>query len=265
MADSNNVQGTRWQVLEFALVVVMLGILTLLVGCILLTPRWDHLNQPALPTTATVQEVVTYREQTLSYQEAEHEYRKDVLAVILAAFGAWVGAGAAYFFGRESLRDATSLLRDRDVSPKERLNRTKIGELPLKPLELVVKLSDPIQPIVDRLKADNKLWFVTVVNEQGQLLDVMHKEGIWRYVVDNIQGLASKSIDNVRTYLEANESLKRSSLGIYVPVKLDMTVGQAHDELTRKEVYLGMVVGADNRPMQYFDTADVRRFLLTER
>ena len=45
-------------------------------------------------------------------------YRKDVLSIIITAFGAWVGAGAAYFFGRENLRVAMDgLLAMRDESP----------------------------------------------------------------------------------------------------------------------------------------------------
>jgi hypothetical protein len=33
------------------------------------------------------------------------DYRQSISATIIMAFGAWVGAGAAYFFGRENLRD----------------------------------------------------------------------------------------------------------------------------------------------------------------
>ena len=36
------------------------------------------------------------------------DFRKNILAIIITAFGAWIGAGAAYFFGRENQREASS-------------------------------------------------------------------------------------------------------------------------------------------------------------
>lgn len=34
-------------------------------------------------------------------------YRQSILATIIMAFGAWIGAGVSFFFGRENLREAT--------------------------------------------------------------------------------------------------------------------------------------------------------------
>lgn len=48
---------------------------------------------------------------TGSYDATTEEiigFKKDLLAIILTAFGAWIGAGAAYFFGRENLREAVA-------------------------------------------------------------------------------------------------------------------------------------------------------------
>src|SRR5437016_4482567 len=47
--------------------------------------------------------------------------RKDILSILLTAFGAWIGAGAAYFFGRESLREAaSSLLKAQGITAADR-------------------------------------------------------------------------------------------------------------------------------------------------
>jgi hypothetical protein len=116
--------------------------------------------------------------------------------------------------------------------------------------------------VVDRLKGNNKLWFVAVVDAQGKLIDMIHKEGIWRYVVDHVTDLPTKTIADVRTYLAADDVLRKTSLDIYVPVKLDTTVGSAHDLLTQKGIFVAVVVGPDEKPLQYFDTGDVRAFLL---
>jgi hypothetical protein len=110
MPDSNPSQGGRTQYLEFILVVVMLGILLVLVMSVLLIPTsWK--DPPVLPKNANAEQVLKYQQEILAYQKSSYDYRKDVLSIILTAFGAWVGAGAAYFFGRESLRDANTLLR----------------------------------------------------------------------------------------------------------------------------------------------------------
>lgn len=58
------------------------------------------------------------------------EFRRTILTVIITAFGAWVGAGAAYFFGRENLRVASeSLLDMREPSAKEIMNQLTIKDL----------------------------------------------------------------------------------------------------------------------------------------
>jgi hypothetical protein len=35
------------------------------------------------------------------------EYYKWALTTLMGAFGAWIGAGAAYFFGRENLKESS--------------------------------------------------------------------------------------------------------------------------------------------------------------
>lgn len=263
MPDNASQKDQRWQALEFSLVVVMLCILCVLVMSILFgtggTPP-----TPNIGSNATPDQVLKYQEQLFLYEKATNDYRKDVLSIILTAFGAWVGAGAAYFFGRENLRDANSLLLQREASPKDLLNQAKVSELPLRALEPIVKQTDSLRPVIERLKADNKLWFVAVINAQGQLVDVIHKEGIWRYVVDHATDAATATIQTVMDFLRADQALKKNFLGVYVPVKIDSTVGQAHDLMVGKdkEVYISIVVNSDSKPMYYFDTADVRKFLL---
>jgi hypothetical protein len=44
---------------------------------------------------------------------------------------------------------------------------------------------------------------------------------------------------------------------------MDMTIGKAHELLTKKEIYVAVVVDSNGKPLQYFDTGDVRKFLLT--
>jgi hypothetical protein len=81
---------SSWKSPEFLLVVVMLFVLLLLVLLILWAP---------------IPNVSSDAEATMAL-----DYRKNILTVIITAFGAWVGAGAAYYFGRENLREASQSL-----------------------------------------------------------------------------------------------------------------------------------------------------------
>lgn len=257
---------------EFLLVVTMLGILLVLVICILWCgPPLPHVPKK-LPDGATAEQVLKYQEELNSYldrltsqQDSDQKYRKDILAIIVTAFGAWVGAGAAYFFGRENLRESNSLmLRMHEGSPKDRLDQAKVSDLPLKALDIVVKATDLLGPVLTKLKGNNKFFFVTLISDQGKLVDVIHKEGIWRFVVDHADQLAAATIQSVLDYLNADQVLKRDFLGVYAPVKLDTTIGAAHDLMTKKdkEVFVAIVLNSEDRPMQFFDTGDVRKFLL---
>lgn len=54
------------------------------------------------------------------------EFRRTSLTLIVTAFSAWIGAGAAYFFGKENLRVATESLTSVITPPKERLAQTPV-------------------------------------------------------------------------------------------------------------------------------------------
>jgi hypothetical protein len=64
-------------VLAFTLVVIMLGTLFILVLALLGFIKWLSPDKDVL------------------------EFGKWTFSILLGAFGAWIGAGAAYFFGRE--------------------------------------------------------------------------------------------------------------------------------------------------------------------
>jgi hypothetical protein len=80
--------------LAFWLVVIMLGILLVLTAGLLWFPV-EHTT-----TDATGHKVTVIDKELL-------EYYKWSLSALLGAFGAWIGAGAAYFFGKENLRESS--------------------------------------------------------------------------------------------------------------------------------------------------------------
>jgi hypothetical protein len=246
---------------EFWLVFAMLGVLTVLVMVVLLPELETELPNNLQPATA---------EQLLSHHRALLDYRKDVLAVILTAFGAWIGAGAAYFFGRENFKEAAqSLLQMRNASPAQKLVQTKVSEVPPRPIDWKVKTAAPLKDVVDKLRAEITRWFVPVVDDKGVLVDVLHREGVSAYLTHDVdkvkQTYDTAKVADLIAYLQlpANEPLRKQYAGIYVPVKRDTTVSEAHDEMQKKSVFIAVVTDVDGKPTEFIDTADVRRLLLT--
>ena len=113
---------------ELALVVIMLFCLVALVIIIL----WMPLGPPA--------GVGSYNETSMmDLTNTILKSRTELLTIIITAFGAWVGAGAAYFFGRENLKQAMDGMLSAIDSPRQKLQKTKIKSLPPHKLKNIVK------------------------------------------------------------------------------------------------------------------------------
>lgn len=239
---------TRWKSPEFLLVVAMLVVLTVLVGIVMLAPL------PKKDDSATAAVIL--------------DYRKSILSIIITAFGAWVGAGAAYFFGRENLREAAnSMLAMREPSPKERLRQILIRAMPLKPINWCVAADDDLSPIVKKLKTEPGLWFIPIVKD-GMLETVIDEEAIWRFIDHEsaqeppipYTDILKKTIADVLEYIKA-QKLERLR-EIYVPVTLDKSAGDVYELMQNKSVFLAVVVDEAGKPTHFITTADVRRILL---
>jgi hypothetical protein len=234
---------------EFVLVWTMLLVLLVLVIAILFIPLSSR-----GPSDVTFQAVA--------------EYRKTILSIVISTFGAWVGAGAAYFFGRENLRVAAdSMLAMREQSPQERLRRTPIRAVPPKPIDWHVKVSDELKTVIDKLKAEPQRWFVPVTEENGSLKTLLHEQAIWRFIDEqssakaDYQGMTlKKKVSDVITFLE-EKHLERD-MDIFVTVAMDQTAGEAFDLMQNKKVSLAVVLDEKKAPKYYIDTADVRTLLL---
>jgi len=239
-----------WKTPEFVLVVIMLVVFTALVIAVLFMP----LTIPAGDTNTRLMDLL--------------DFRKNILAVLITAFGAWVGAGAAYFFGRENLREATnSLLAMRELSPRERLRRTLLREMPLRPIDWAVKASDDLKVVIDKLKAEPERWFIPIVRDDGSLETIIHEQAVWRFVdKESAAGTAydkilEKKVSHLLDYVKGTPSLARDAQ-IYVSMTLDRNASDAHDMMQQRGVYLAVITDEKGRPTQYVTTGDLRAVLL---
>lgn len=237
--------------LEFWLVFSMLVALVVLVGAVLFWP----IDIPGYPTPPDGKE--TTLKDVL-------DYRAQILSIIITAFGAWVGAGAAYFFGRENLRVAAdSLLAMRDISPRERLRKTSIKQLPPASIDWTVKKTTPLDEVKAKLTQNPDRWFIPVVTDEGKLDTVLNEEAFWRFWTQEslASPLASPTVADVLDFIKTNEGLLRFR-DRYVEVPLDTTVGAATEMMDNKHVFLAIVV-LDGKPTYFFTTSEVRKLLLS--
>jgi hypothetical protein len=196
------------------------------------------------------------------------DYRKNMLSIILAAFGAWVGAGLAYFFGKDNLRVAMEgILSMRDQSPQERLRKTPIRQVPPKPIDWTVKVGEPLATVVQKLKSEPERWFIPILKEDGKLETLIHEQAVWRFIDQQCEAgtpyvdALKKNMSDVLTYVKATSGLEKD-LNIYVVVGMDQSTGEAYDLMQSRKVYIAIVLDEKGMPKQYIDTADVRNLLL---
>lgn len=257
---------------EFWLVVGMLVALLILL-CVLLSQSLPSPNAELVKLmTEEGKKMVTMKDIT-DYNDRMLAHRKDVLSIIITAFGAWVGAGAAYFFGRENLQvAANSLLAMRDLSPKDRLRRTSIKQIPPTPIDWTVKKATKLSEVKDALIQKPERWFIPVVKDDGTLETVVNEEAVWRYLNDKLpaadasdnvkKSFTDATIDDLLKYIDSTEALKRFDK-IHAVVAMETNVAAATELMDSRHVFLA-IVAAEGKPTHFFTTSEVRKLLLQE-
>jgi len=214
----------------------------------------------------TMKEISDYNDRMLAH-------RKDVLSIIITAFGAWVGAGAAYFFGRENLQvAANSLLAMRDLSPTDRLRRTTIKQIPPTPLYWTVKRSTKLSEVKNELVQKPERWFIPVVKDDGTLETVLNEEAVWRYLDEKRppedasaevkKAFADATVGDLLKHIDATEALKRFEK-IHAVVAMETNVAAATELMDSRHVFLA-IVASEGKPTHFFTTSEVRKLLLQE-
>lgn len=210
--------------------------------------------------------------QCLDYRTGLLDRRKDFLALLISAFGAWVGAGAAYFFGRENLRvAANSLLQmQQQTSGVDRLRTTLINQVPPLSLGWLAKETDKLRVAYEWLKADPMRWFIPVVNADGVLVAVLKGEALFRFLIDAPHAspplsppgdVLDMTIGQALKYINERDEYKQFRQ-VYVTVSGNMSVETANELMDRQGIFLAIVVDDKRKPTHFITTAEVRKLLL---
>lgn len=237
---------------ELALVVIMLFCFVALVIIIL----WMPLGPPA--------GVGSYNETSMmDLTNTILKSRTELLTIIITAFGAWVGAGAAYFFGRENLKQAMDGMLSAIDSPRQKLQKTKIKSLPPHKLKNIVKISDALEPIFKEVKENADIWFIPVVNDKGILETVIHEEALYRYKLEP-DAKSDAKIEDLLAFVRSKENIKKEVENFWIEMNMDDDFGTAEILLAHAKARIAIIVDANRVPTHVISTGDIRRVLLKE-
>ncbi|WFN36389.1 hypothetical protein L1994_09605 [Methanomicrobium antiquum] len=247
---------------EYWIIIVLLFLLTFLIVAGMILPRIFIAGADA--TTDSI----------LKFTET-------YIAAITTVFGVWIGAGTAYFFGKESMKIAKEgMLEMKVMSPKEKLLNAKIRDLNPDKIEKVWCLNDSVDKIYTQMNEFKDWWFFVIVTKEGKLIDVYEEEAFWRYRIERTEkkseGVSEskkepedeekETVANVKKYLEEdkNAAVKKKTTGIYRKVRPDNSLAYVYELMNSENLRLAVVVDDDNIPTHYITGSKIRQWMLKD-
>jgi hypothetical protein len=195
------------------------------------------------------------------------EYSKWILPALLGAYGAWIGAGAAYFFGKENLKLSSKSTQDalesQQKMSKKLAENALIEDIKPTPLNPHFKFTmiSSVKEVITELDKNVDYWFVPVLEEE-KMKDVIHTEALWRYLKFNPKGEVDP-LSEVIKYIDEKNKTKASKLhGFFAKFKMDNQVGNVLKSMTRRDVSVGVVCDEQDKATHCFSRKDLRSFLL---
>lgn len=228
----------------FWLVIAMLIALFVLLGMLLLVPTFQELD------------------------DRKMDFYKSTVGILLGAFGAWIGAGAAHFFGRENLKES-SMSTERALSVQGEVLRRKPRFERIRDLTLTVMNNEFMFPpdaakktIADRLRDNANYWFVPELDgtQRGILQDVIHARVFWddRFADDMKLSAILAQIDR-----DGRLEDLRSHHGdaFYMTATPNDEIAVVASRMTQRKVEVGIVVDGEGRPTHCFTQRELRALL----
>ena len=217
------------------------------------------------------------------------DFKKELAALIIAAFGPWIAAGAAYFFGRENMRVALEQANAQmGRSPDAILRNTCVRDVERSKIEYIVKPTDKFSTVDEKLWQEPGRWFVVYVDEAGKYIAAIDDEDFLRLqahpehfplgldalkptreqleeisVEDALTAIAGRKILKKKTPMGdgANKEALIKQLSIALIVSLDTSLLDAEARLNDQNKYLAIILDEEGRPNGYITTGDIRRVL----
>jgi hypothetical protein len=196
---------------------------------------------------------------------------KDILALTFGTFGAWIGAGAAYFFGRENLKSATdSMLQISGKTPGEILSKTKIKDMNPRTVK-TLRLTDPVVKALEWVQQEIKKYLIAIVNEDNKFVCAISDEAVITYAYAQLKdnkdiNTGNQTLNDLVEYFKQKQNTNEDC-GYFIKyaVQLDenMTVAEANAAIEKGDTtYIGVILNAQKQPVGYLTTNDIRKLLV---
>ncbi len=196
------------------------------------------------------------------------KYCKWMFTGLIGAFGAWIGAGAAYFFGKENLKLSNQSTQDA-LKIQQKMTKMDPSKIPLKNINLTPLNTDfifeteaTINSVEKKLGENVDYWFVPIL-ENGKMKDVLHTEALWRYRIDKINKNSTDKLSDIIGYIDTKHNKKANKLhGFFQEFALDDTVEYALKTMNKSNASVGIVCNELGAPTHCFTRKDLRSYIL---
>ena len=193
------------------------------------------------------------------------EYSKWALTTLLGTFGAWIGAGAAYFFGiknlAESSRSTEKALEIQRVTLRGASKPERISDLELTAMnkEFMFNPSIEKKDVIIKVNDYPAYWWVPVLDAGGNgiLEDIIHArvfcEGAFK---DN------DPISKIVSDIDTTPALKKKygalhGASFFVKAALDDKIDDVLDNMNKSGAAVGVVVDEKGKPTYCFTKQDL--------
>ncbi len=227
--------------LAFWLVVIMLGILLILVIALLIFTGGNSTNSGII------------------------EYSKWALSTLLGAFGAWIGAGAAYFFGKENLAESSAsteeALRIQLQSLRGVTKPEQISDLTLTAMnsDFMFNPASTKSDVITKLPQHIGYWWVPVLDQGGKgiLEDIIHAQVFWNTTFQD-----NDPISKIISDIDTDPKLKTicgvlHGASFFQKVALDDPIADVIAKMNKSGAAIGVVVDEKGKPTYCFTKQDL--------
>jgi hypothetical protein len=192
------------------------------------------------------------------------EYYKWTLSVLLGAFGAWIGAGAAYFFGKENLLESSSSterameIQQRSFRRAPIIERVKDMTLTGMNPNFFFDFSSKKDDVAKKLTQFKGYWFVPVGDKDtGILQDIIHAQVFW---VSTFK--PDSTLKEIVTEMDKDDKLKKlHGDAFYAKVSSNDKISDVYNLMLQKDAEVAIVVDQAGKPLQCVSKTDLRNVL----
>jgi CBS domain-containing protein len=203
---------------------------------------------------------------------------KDVMALTFGTFGTWIGAGAAYFFGRENMRTATdSLLRMSGRTPSEILAATTLRDMKPRAIPGTFSIDNGADKLIEWFNKNVESYFAVIVDNDGKYQNTLNEEAAYRFINYEAETQSGKTYSEIKEtfkekrvqdiieFIKSQKTKEIQYLIEYaIPLSEETKASVANEKLEKSDKRLAIVMDAQNRVTGYITTSDIRRLLTKE-